>query len=158
MIECRFENGNQAKLRHVAVDSIAVLDGKVLLVKRSEKLAEGGKWALPGGYLNRDETLEQGALRELHEETGWEATIREMFIISASPNRGSDPYNWQNVNFTFLADLKGKNADADWESSEVRFFPITDLPPENEIAFDHGAFLKLYLEHLHTTKQLPIIR
>lgn len=44
MIKCKFENGNEASLRHVCVDAIVLQDNKLLLVKRASTLLEGGKW------------------------------------------------------------------------------------------------------------------
>ena len=52
MIKCIFENGAKARLRHVTVDALIIKDNKILLVKRSSKVAvESGKYSLPGGYL-----------------------------------------------------------------------------------------------------------
>jgi 8-oxo-dGTP pyrophosphatase MutT (NUDIX family) len=70
---CRSDPG---ALKHAAV-AIAVVDGETpgeaafLLTKRTPKLrAHGGQWALPGGRVDPGETVEQTALRELHEELG----------------------------------------------------------------------------------------
>ena len=71
MINCEFENGNKASLRHVVVDNLVLKDGKILLVKRTGKLLEGGKWGLAGGYVDRDETVKEAAKREILEETGY---------------------------------------------------------------------------------------
>jgi len=60
MINCTFENGNKASLRHVVVHAIVEMDGKLLLIKRSNELLEGGKWSLPSGFLDRDETAQEG--------------------------------------------------------------------------------------------------
>ena len=70
MITCTFENGNTTSLRHVVVHAIVEDEGKLLLVKRTGDLLESGKWSLPGGYLDRDETAGQGVVRELYEKTG----------------------------------------------------------------------------------------
>ena len=51
MINCKFEDGNKANLRHVVLDAIILKDDSVLMVKRTKKLKEGGKWGLVGGYL-----------------------------------------------------------------------------------------------------------
>lgn len=73
-IRCFFDDGVEVELRHVVVDAIMVRDGQILLVKRAAFLNDGGKWALPGGYLDRNETLAQAVVREALEETGFEAT------------------------------------------------------------------------------------
>lgn len=59
----------------VTVDSLVTCSGQVLLIERGGLLGKGA-WALPGGFLEPDELLEQGAVRELLEETGLEVSIR----------------------------------------------------------------------------------
>jgi len=89
MIKCRFENGNKASLRHVTVGVILLNEShkKILLVKRAAFLTNPGKYAVPGGFLDRDETSKEGALREVKEETGYEARIINLFRVNDDPNR-----------------------------------------------------------------------
>jgi ADP-ribose pyrophosphatase YjhB (NUDIX family) len=158
MISCTFENGSHTTtLRHVSIDAIALKKGTIVLVKRAEQLAEGGKWALPGGYLSHDEDLASAAVREFTEETGWSATIRTCFCISCSPKRENDPKNWQNINFTFILDVQEKIGIPDWESSRVASFPLDACPSAAELAFDHAAIIDLY-RHTDQSMHLPIIR
>ena len=63
MITCAFEDGHPARLRHVVVHAVVEREGALLLVRRAAHLLEGGKWGLPGGFVDRDETVAQGALR-----------------------------------------------------------------------------------------------
>src|SRR5262249_38211427 len=100
MIMCRLEHGATAALRHVAVHAIVERDGQLLLVKRASYLPEGGKWALPGGFLDRDETLVEGVLRELREETGWEGRVIALLRINSRPDRPHE--DRQNVAFDFV--------------------------------------------------------
>ncbi|PIP87870.1 hypothetical protein COW80_03470, partial [Candidatus Beckwithbacteria bacterium CG22_combo_CG10-13_8_21_14_all_01_47_9] len=67
MISCIFEGQtNIVHLRHVVVDALVVKDGQILLVKRGPgSYLEIGKWAMPGGYLEMDETAEQAIVREV---------------------------------------------------------------------------------------------
>jgi len=60
--------------RPIGVDTVVVKDGRVLMLKRSTN-PDAGMYALPGGYLDRGESAEQAALREVKEETGIEARI-----------------------------------------------------------------------------------
>jgi 8-oxo-dGTP diphosphatase len=87
MINCSFENGNRASLRHVVVDNLVLQDDRILLVKRAPQLIEGGKWGLVGGFVDRDETIKQAAAREIMEETGYEVTDITLFRIVDTPNR-----------------------------------------------------------------------
>ena len=84
MITCRFENGRSATLRHVVVHAVVERGGALLLVKRAPTLSEGGKWGLPGGFLDRDERLVDGVLRELREETGWSGEVRALLRVTMS--------------------------------------------------------------------------
>jgi hypothetical protein len=65
MITCTFEDGGTGKLRHVTV-TLFIFNKqktKVLLAQRSGKYSEPFKWGPPGGYLSRDETTYDAALR-----------------------------------------------------------------------------------------------
>jgi 8-oxo-dGTP diphosphatase len=65
MITCIFEDGGKGSKRHVTVDGIIVKDNKILLVKRGDNVTNPNKYALPGGFLDRDETLKEGVKREV---------------------------------------------------------------------------------------------
>lgn len=155
MITCVFENGSRAALRHVVVHAIVEMDGKLLLVKRAPTLSlEAGKWALPGGFLDRDETAEEAALRELHEETGWEGKIISMFRITTNPNRPHE--DRQNVAIDVLVAPIRKSGEGDAEVSDVAWVPIADLPPLASLAFDHGESIQLYLSYRRKPFPLPV--
>ncbi len=155
MINCTFENGNKASLRHVVVHAIVEKDGKLLLVKRAPRLIEGGKWGLPSGFLNRDETVEQGTLRELKEETGYNGEIVSLFRINSNPNRPME--DMQNVVIEFIVKPLDKVSKRDNESTEVDWIPIDSVPNLGEMAFDHGETIKLYLEYKKNPHALPLV-
>jgi len=145
MITCQFEDGSKANLRHVTMDAIVIKDNKLLLTKRTVgKLLEGGKYALPGGHLDRDEDTKQGVLRELKEETGYEGKIISLFRIIDKPDRKGE--DRQNVDFVYLIEAGEKTSDPDDEVSEVKWFSLNNLPDENHIAFDHWETIQLYLD------------
>ena len=155
MVTCEFEDGGRASLRHMTNGAIVVSDGMILLVKRADFLLEGGKWAIPGGYLDFDETALQGITREVLEETGYEITGLQLFKVITHPHRPNEN-NRQNVEFVWTAQAGNKVADADDESAEVKWFLPADIP-WSEMAFDHGDGLRLYLQHLETPLDLPVI-
>ncbi|MBI1862750.1 NUDIX hydrolase [Candidatus Microgenomates bacterium] len=146
MITCKFENGNDASLRHVVVDAIVLNAARdsILLVKRAPHLTNGGKYGLIGGFLDRDETIEQAMIRELMEETGYEGIILKRFQIIDSPDRKNE--DRQNVTFVFLVEAGQQTGVADNESTEVRWFKFTELPNESEFAFDHFDSVSAYLQ------------
>ena len=122
MISCEFENGRTASLRHVVVHAVVERDGALLLVKRAAHLSEGGKWGLPGGFLDRDERLVDGVLRELREETGWAGEVRAPLRINSRPDRPHE--DRQNVAFDFVIAPLEQLSEPDDESSAVEWMPF----------------------------------
>ena len=155
MITCMFENGNKALLRHVLTHMIVEKDGCLLLEKRSGPILETGKWSLPAGFMERDETAAECALRELKEETGWEGEIIQLFKINTSPNRPKE--DRQNITIEFIVKPLQKTGEKDWESSKVEWIPFDKLLPFEEFAFDHGETIRQYLEYRKKKFPLPIL-
>lgn len=155
MITCAFENGNKASLRHVVVHAIVEMEGKLLLVKRTGDLLESGKWSLPSGFLDRDETAAQGIVRELKEETGWDGEIISLFRINTNPHRPHE--DRQNVSLDFLVKPLSKIGEPDGENSKIEWIPIEKLLPFDEFAFDHGESIGNYLKYRLKQFPLPII-
>lgn len=155
MITCIFEKGNSSSLRHVVTHAIVEKDGKFLLVKRADDIPEPGKWALPGGFLDRDETAAQGVLRELKEETGWTGKVISLFRINTNPNRPKE--DRQNVALDFVITPIKKVGEPDQESSDVQWIPIDQLSSLGELAFDHGEIIGLYLKYRKEQFPLPIV-
>lgn len=145
MITCTFEDGGQASLRHVVVDSLVLKDGQILLVKRArKKLLEGGKWGLVGGFVDRDETTAEAATREVMEETGWVVADIRLLWVNDRPDRPHE--DRQNIAFVYVCTATEKTGEPDDESEEQRWFAFDEIPPTDQLAFDHAANIKRYLE------------
>jgi len=155
MITCTFEHGGIGNLRHIVTHAIVEKDGSLLFVKRALHLSEPGKWTLPSGFLDRNETTTEGVLRELYEETGWEGKVLSLFRINSNPNRPKE--DRQNVSFEFIVEPLRETGKPDNESSEVAWFPIDQLPDLDEIAFDLGETVRLYLEYRKSKFLLPLL-
>ena len=155
MIACLFENGSRATLRHVVVHAVVEQDAALLLVKRAAHLSEGGKWGLPGGFLDRDENLIDGVLRELREETGWTGRVQQLLRINSRPDRPRE--DRQNVAFDFVIAPLTQVGEPDHESSAVEWMPIGRLPALESLAFDHGETIRLYLAARGRPPQSPIV-
>lgn len=155
MISCSFENGHTASLRHVVVDNLVLQGDRLLLVKRSGKLLEGGKWGLPGGFVDRDETIRQAVAREIMEETGYEVADITLFRIIDRPDRPGE--DRQNIVFVHLCVAGTRTGKPDWESDDVRWFPLSALPEEGEFAFDHYSNVRLYQRYLASAFALPAL-
>ena len=147
--------GEKIHMRHTACDAILIKDNKVLLALRSKNIPDGGKWCLPGGRLDRDETATQGVIREVKEETGYDIENIQIFRISTDPNRRHEID--QNVVFVFTADVLKQTSEPDQESSELKWFDIDNLPDEEDTAFDHLQAIQLYLKNRSTKADLPIM-
>lgn len=144
MITCYFEKTKKpVYLRHVVVDMLVVDHNKILLVKRAGKWLEAGKWALPGGFLDRDETGAQAAVRETREETGYETQVIKLLRIIDNPHRPHE--DRQNVSLVYLLKPIKKVSGHDNEVSKTRWFDLDKLPPAKDFAFDHLKTIKLYL-------------
>lgn len=159
MITCTFENKDKANLRHICAQAIVVKDNKILLGKRGSckgrKILESGKWGLFGGFLDRDETLEEGVKREALEESGWEIDNLQLFRINDNPDRPAE--DRQNVDIIFLAKAIKKVKDSDEEVTELKWFDIKRLPSKEKIAFDFSEHLELYQRYLKQKFKLPIL-
>ena len=160
MISCSFENGDKVGLRHVVVGVILIKDGKILLEKRGtfrgKPILENGKWALIGGYLDRDETLVECCKREAMEETGWKIDNLKLFRVVDNPNRPNDNGR-QNVSFVFIADAISQIPVNSEEVLELKWFDLNDLPPQEQIAFDFGDALNRYKEYVRENFPIPQI-
>jgi len=143
VITCVFEDGGRAALRHAVVHAVVERDGALLLVRRAAHLSEGGTWGLPGGFLDRNEALAEGVLRELREETGWTGRVVGLLRINSNPNRPHE--DRQNVAFDFVIEPLAKIGEPDAESSSVAWIPLDELPPLETLSFDHGDTVRDYL-------------
>jgi len=112
-------------------------DGHVLLVKRKVP-PKKGKWCLPGGFMELEESPEQGALRELKEETNLTGRIDRMLGVIAT---ASSLYHTVLLIGYLVSEWSGMPKALD-DAEAIRFFPRDNLPP---IAFtSHEHFIRIY--------------
>ena len=123
----------------VTADCIVITkeaEPKVLLIERGGEPFKGC-WALPGGFMNMDETTEQCAFRELEEETGLK--IGEVHQIGAYSRVDRDPRG-RTITVAYLAvvdapiAVKGQD-----DAAKAQWFPLSALP---ELAFDHEEIMR----------------
>jgi 8-oxo-dGTP diphosphatase len=108
---------------------------KVLLIKRKNEPFRD-QWALPGGFLEENETLAEGAKRELEEETGLK--LEKLQQIGAFGTPGRDPRG-RTISIAFLAliDAEAKVKASD-DAVDSKWFSFNDLP---DLAFDHREII-----------------
>jgi 8-oxo-dGTP diphosphatase len=116
---------------------------EVLLIRRAlEPFA--GRWALPGGFVHVDETIDDAARRELQEETGLENIYLEQLYTFGALDR--DPRERVvTVAYYALVKLSEHNVRATTDAADAAWFAITDMP---ELAFDHAEIFEAALERL----------
>jgi len=112
--------------------------GIVLIKRRNPPLG----WALPGGFVDYGESLEQAAQREAYEETGLSLKGLEQFRAYSDPDR--DPRQ-HTLSMVFTATGTGELKSGD-DAAEAMVFPLTTLP--SPLCFDHAIILADYLATL----------
>ncbi len=110
----------------VATGAIFCLDGGIVLVKRAIQ-PRWGKWVFPGGYVDRGESLEGAAIREVKEEAG--LNVRLTRLVGAYSYPGSAV-----VVIVFAGEVTGGSLQIDTESLDIRSFAPAELPWD-ELAF-----------------------
>ncbi len=112
-------------------------DLKVLLIQRGNEPFKG-RWALPGGFANVGESLEESALRELYEETSLKNIFLEQLYTFSDPQR--DPREHViSVAYYALVNLADHHVQASTDANNAAWFCIDDVP---FLAFDHDIILK----------------
>ncbi len=108
-------------------------EGQVLLIRRASDPYEG-QWALPGGFVEMGETLEDAAVREAGEETGLEVEVVRLVGVYSDPTR--DPRG-HNVSCAYLARARESQPSAASDAAEASFLD----PSTVELAFDHEKII-----------------
>ena len=115
---------------------------EVLLIKRAREPFKG-RWALPGGFVDEDESLEAAAARELKEETGLYGISLEQ--VGAFGDPGRDPRG-HTVSIAFASLLENRpEAKADDDAEDARWHSVARLP---KLAFDHKKIIRLARKRL----------
>jgi len=113
------------------VDLIIQVNGGIVLIKRRNPPLG---WALPGGFVDYGETLEQAAIREAKEETGLDVHLLRQFHSYSDPRRDLRRHT---ITTVFIALAEGLPTAGD-DAAEAMVFKPEALPP---LAFDHDQIL-----------------
>lgn len=122
----------------VCVDCVIFSNDKsnILLIKRAHEPFKEC-WALPGGFVEMDETLEESAKRELEEETGLKNIQLNQLYTYGNPDR--DPRGRViSVAFWGVVDSLENKVCAGSDAKNAQWFPLDQLP---ELAFDHSEII-----------------
>jgi 8-oxo-dGTP diphosphatase len=123
------------KYPRITTDGAIIKDKKILLIKRKNNPYKD-KWALPGGFVEYKERVEDAVVREVFEETGLKTKVRDLIGIYSDPNR--DPRG-HTITIVYLLDILSGELKSGDDAYDANFFDLKDLP---ELAFDHDIILK----------------
>ncbi len=128
------EAGEHFVGRPLSVDGVLLRDNQVLLIRRGSE-PEKGKWALPGGHVDFDETVEQAIARELKEEVGIDTPKLHFVGIFSRPERSEQ----QTITMAFWCDSWAGEIQAGDDASAFCWYNIGKLP--QDLAFDHALLI-----------------
>ncbi len=117
------------------VDIIIIVEEQIVLIERRNKPFG---WALPGGFVDYGESLEEAAIREAEEETGLALRNLKQFRAYSDPNR--DPRQ-HNISMVFTAEAVKQPVAGD-DAINAQLFPLDKLP--TPLCFDHAEILRDY--------------
>jgi ADP-ribose pyrophosphatase YjhB (NUDIX family) len=134
---------NEIELFHNPVPTVDIIieietQGIILIKRKNPPYG----WAIPGGFVDYGETLEEAALREAKEETDLDVKLIKQFHTYSEPNR--DPRQ-HTISTIYIAKAKGIPQAKD-DALDIGIFTESNLP--DEIAFDHCSILSDYFKSL----------
>ncbi len=123
----------------------------VVLIERSN-IPLG--YALPGGFVDINETVESAAVREMKEETNLDVELLGILGVYSNPNR--DP-RFHTMSVTYIGKAKDTNKlKAGDDAKKAHFFKLDNLP--NNLCFDHAKMLEDFLSYLKKERTLSQIQ
>jgi 8-oxo-dGTP diphosphatase len=132
----------------IAADVIAEIGTKIVLIER-RNFPHG--WAIPGGFVEVGERVEDAAVREAREETSLEVELHVLLGVYSRPDR--DPRG-HTISIVYVGRARGEPR-ADDDAKGIGLFAPDALPAP--LAFDHAEILADYL-HFIRTGELPAPR
>ncbi len=131
---------------------IELTDGEHRPVVLIERKNPPYGWALPGGFVDVGETLEQAAVREAKEETDLVVRLKCLLGCYSDPQRDSRGHT---VSAVYIAAAKGEPRAQD-DAKNLALYPPDALP--ESLAFDHALILQDYRRYLQTGVVAPLCR
>ncbi|OAS82070.1 MULTISPECIES: NUDIX hydrolase [Metabacillus] len=136
----------------------------LMLIKRAQLNAEGqpnieaSKWALPGGFVQPDESAYEAAKRELEEETSVNSIHIKHFGVYDKPGR--DPRGWiiSNAHYAIVPEHELSKRKANDDAADVRLFSVDEVL-QLDLAFDHREIIEAAIAVIkHDLLQTPVAK
>ncbi|MFK8003899.1 MAG: NUDIX domain-containing protein [Polyangiales bacterium] len=127
-------------------DVIVEVEGGIVLIERA---GDPKGWALPGGFIDYGESAEDGARREVLEETGLTVSLKALLGVYSAPER--DPRQ-HNLSVVYVGRAEGTPTGGD-DAAQARVFALDALPAP--LCFDHELIIEDYRRFLASGKQPP---
>ena len=121
----------------LTVDTIILENDKIILIKRLNNPFKN-HWAIPGGFVEYGEKVEDAAVREAKEETGLDIELTKLVGVYSDPDR--DPRG-HTVTIAFLSKIIGGTLKSASDAKDAKFIDINELK-NMKLAFDHNEILK----------------
>lgn len=119
-----------------------VSSNKILLIREN---ADAGRWTLPGGWADVNETPSESIVREVEEESGYVVTpLRLLAVFDREAQKHPPPFPYHVYKLIFQCEIVGGAPRATSESSESKFFAVDDLPE-----LSHSRVLPVQIESLY---------
>ncbi len=129
---------NKYKTPSLTVDIFIYNNKKeFILIKRKNEPFKG-QWALPGGFVDYGETVENAAIREAKEETSIDVELKRLINVYSDPERDSRGHT---VTIAYTAQGNFEDAKAADDASDIKIFAFNEID-NLDLAFDHEKIIK----------------
>jgi ADP-ribose pyrophosphatase YjhB (NUDIX family) len=135
----------------VDVRGAVIEEARILLVR---EVADSGRWTIPGGWADVNQSPSESVIRELQEESGLAIRVRKLAGVYDRTRQGHPPHPFHVYRLFFLCDIVGGVPKAGLETSEVAFFGENEIPKELSLERTLPHQIRRMFEHARD-KDLP---
>ncbi len=111
----------------VDVRGAVIKDGHILLVREIE---DSGRWTIPGGWADVNQSPSESVIREVREKSGFEVRVRKLAAVYDRARQGHPPHPFTVYRLFFICDVLGGAPTPGLETSEVAFFGEDEIPED----------------------------
>lgn len=124
-VRCVFDVQSGYATPKIDVRGVVFKDNKILLVR---ELMDGGRWTLPGGWVDINEPMSRATEREVREEAGMIVKARKIAAVFDRNQHGHPPYPYHTYKLFVLCDLIAEATPDPIETADPKFFAAGELP------------------------------